>query len=81
MYLRLGTIPDDETRTPCLARQEKGYLIHIDELYRHSSSGILQWCIHPEEGKVLLDVHEGVCGHHTSRSADHIVLYGMPVLH
>jgi hypothetical protein len=40
-YLRLGTIPDDETETQHLARWAKGYLIHNDELYHHSISGIL----------------------------------------
>jgi hypothetical protein len=32
-YLRLGTIPDDETKTRRLTRRAKGYLIHDDELY------------------------------------------------
>jgi hypothetical protein len=44
-YLRLGTIPDNETKTRHLARRVKGYLIHDDELYRCSASGILQRCI------------------------------------
>jgi hypothetical protein len=34
-------------------------------LYSHSTLGVLQWCIPTEEDKaLLLDVHEGVCGHH-----------------
>jgi hypothetical protein len=40
-YLRLGTIPYDETKTQRLVRRAKGYLIHNDELYRHSTSGVL----------------------------------------
>jgi hypothetical protein len=66
-YLRHGTIPDDETVTRHLAHWAKGYLIHNDKLYRHSSSGILQWCIPIEEGKaLLLAIHKGVYRHHAS---------------
>jgi hypothetical protein len=66
-YLQLETIPDDKIETRRLARREKGYLIHNDELYHHSTSGVLQRCIPIEEGKaLLLDIHEGVCGHHAS---------------
>jgi hypothetical protein len=44
-----------------------GYLIHNDELYRHNTSGILQQCILIEEGKaLLLNIHEGLCGHHAA---------------
>jgi hypothetical protein len=66
-YLQMGMIPDDETETRCLARRTKGYLIHNNELYRSSTSGILQRCIPPEEGKeLLLDIHGGIYGHHSS---------------
>jgi hypothetical protein len=66
-YLRLGTILDDETKNQCLAHKAKGYLCHNDELYRCNTLGVLQWCIPPKEGKVLLlDIHEGICGHHAS---------------
>jgi hypothetical protein len=62
-YLWLGAIPDNEIKT-------RGYLIHDDEMYCHSTSGILQRCIPIKEGKnLLLDTHEGICGHHAlSRS-------------
>jgi hypothetical protein len=63
----MGMIPDDETETRCLTRRTKGYLIHNNELYQSSTSGILQRCIPPEEGKELLpDIHGGICWHHTS---------------
>jgi hypothetical protein len=36
-------------------------------LYHRSASGILQQCIPIDEGKaLLLDIHEGIYGHHTS---------------
>jgi hypothetical protein len=66
-YLRLGAIPDGGPEAQRLARRAKGYLIHDDELYYHSTSGILQQCIPIGEGKaLLLNIHEGICGHHTS---------------
>jgi hypothetical protein len=66
-YLRLGTIPDEETKTRHLMRRATGYLIHNNELYRRNTSDILQRYIPLEEGKVLLlDIHEGICGHHAS---------------
>jgi hypothetical protein len=61
-YLHLGTIPDDETKTQRLVRRAKGYLIYNDELYQYTTMSIP-----PKQGKaLLLDVHEGICGHHTS---------------
>jgi hypothetical protein len=60
-------MPGDETETQCLACQAKGYLIHDNEMYHHSTSGILQWCIPIEEGKaLLLNIHKGIYGHHAS---------------
>jgi hypothetical protein len=41
-YLRLGTIPVDETKTWHLAHRGKWYLIHNDGLYHHSTTGALQ---------------------------------------
>jgi hypothetical protein len=66
-YLWLGTIPNNEIKTQRLPHRSKGYLIHNDELYRRNTSGILQWCILPGEGRALhLDIHKGICGHHAS---------------
>ena len=60
-------MPDSETEARRLARRVKGYCVHNNELYRHSTSGILQRCIPISEGKALLmDIHEGICGHHAS---------------
>jgi hypothetical protein len=64
-YLRFRTIPDNKTKIWCLACQAKGYLTHNSELYRRSTSGILEPCVPIEEGRtLLLAIHEGVCGHH-----------------
>jgi hypothetical protein len=40
------------------------------ELYNKSISGVLQRCVTPQEGQVILhDSHAGVCGHHASSRA------------
>jgi hypothetical protein len=69
-YLQLEATPNDKIETRCLAHRAKGYLIHDGELYHRSTSGIIQWCIPVEGGKVLLlDIQEGICGlHDSSRS-------------
>jgi hypothetical protein len=67
MYLRLGAIPDNKVKTWRLARRAKRYLIHDDELYHHSTLGILHQCVPIEEGKaLLLYIHKAICGHHAS---------------
>jgi hypothetical protein len=66
-YLQLRAIPDGEPEARRLVYQAKGYIIHDDKLYRSSTSRILQRSIPIEEGKaLLLDIHEGICGHHAS---------------
>jgi len=40
------------------------------ELYKRNISGVLQRCIAPEDGRsILLEIHEGICGHHASSRA------------
>src|SRR4051794_34579226 len=40
------------------------------ELYKRSIIGVLQRCVTPEEGRlILMDIHEGICGHHASSRA------------
>jgi hypothetical protein len=37
------------------------------ELYKRSTTGVLERCIAPEDGIALLkDIHEGTCGYHAS---------------
>jgi hypothetical protein len=62
-YLQLGTISDDKIKTRRLACRAKGYMIHNNELYRRSTSGILHRCIpHKVDKALLLDIHEGSVG-------------------
>jgi hypothetical protein len=65
-YLRLRTIPDDETKTRCLAHWVKGYVIHNGELCHRNTLSILQRCVPTDGGKALLNIHEGIYGHHAS---------------
>jgi hypothetical protein len=48
-------------------RHSKAFTIINGELYKRSTTGVLQRCIAPEDGISLLrDIHEGTCGHHAS---------------
>ncbi|KAM0887075.1 hypothetical protein ACQ4PT_029301 [Festuca glaucescens] len=60
-------LPKDPTEARQIIRRSKAYTIINGELYKWSIYGILQRCIAPEEGKsILLDIHEGICGHHAN---------------
>jgi hypothetical protein len=63
-YHQLGMIPNDKTKTRQHTHRTKGCLIHDNEVYQRSTSGILQRCIPRKGGKALhLNIHEGICGH------------------
>jgi hypothetical protein len=48
-------------------RCSKAFTIINGELYKHSTMGVLERCIAPEDGIALLkDIHEGTCGYHAS---------------
>jgi hypothetical protein len=48
-------------------RSSKAFTIIQGELYKRSTTGVLQRCIAPEDGITLLrDMNEGTCGHHAS---------------
>jgi hypothetical protein len=50
--------------------RSKAFIVVKGELYKQSISGVLQMCITPEEGRIILkDIHEGICGHHASSRA------------
>jgi hypothetical protein len=40
------------------------------KLYKKSITGVLQWCVTPQEGQEILNnIHAGICGHHASSRA------------
>jgi hypothetical protein len=49
-YLIRKELPEDQIEARRLVRQSKAYKIHEGELYKKSTSGILQRCISEEEG-------------------------------
>ena len=69
-YMLNKEIPEDPVEARRVIRRSKAFVVVKGELYKRSISGILQRCITPEEGQIILkDIHGGVCGHHASSRA------------
>jgi hypothetical protein len=69
-YIMKKEIPDDPVEARRVIRRSKAFTVVKGELYKRSISGVLQRCVTPEEGRMILkDVHEGICGHHASSRA------------
>ena len=69
-YLLRQELPEDPVEARRITRRSKAFVTVKGELYKKSASGILLRCVEPEEGrKILLDIHEGICGHHASSRA------------
>ena len=65
-----GSLPNDETEDRRVQRRSKAYTIINKELYKRSATEVLQRCVEPAEGKeMLLEIHQGECGHHCSTRA------------
>ena len=54
-YLTRQELPEDQNEARCIARRSKAYKVHEGELYKKSTTGVLQRCISEEEGRNLLD--------------------------
>jgi hypothetical protein len=66
-YLMPGELPEDPIHRRHVMRRSKAFMIINGELYKHSTTGVLQRCIAQEDGIALLrEIHEGTCGHHAS---------------
>jgi hypothetical protein len=66
-YLARGELPEDLIHRRQIIRCSKAFTIINRELYKRSTTGVLQRCIAPEDAIALLrDIHEGTCGHHAS---------------
>jgi hypothetical protein len=66
-YLIRGELPEDTIYRRQIIRRSKAFTIINGELYKRSTTGVLQRCIAPEDGIALLrDIHEGTYGHHAS---------------
>jgi ribonuclease HI len=68
-YLLIGELPEDDTEARRMARWAKNFVLigNDQELYKRASSGVLQRCIHAQQGRNLLEeTHAGECGHHAA---------------
>jgi hypothetical protein len=69
-FLVNGSLPADENESRRIQRRSKAYTIINGEMYKRSVTGVLQRCVEPKEGKeMLLEIHQGECGHHASSRA------------
>jgi hypothetical protein len=69
-YLLNKDLPDNQVEAQGIARRSKAFRVVKGELYKRSITGILQLCVTPMEGQAIIkDIHEGICGHHTSYRA------------
>jgi hypothetical protein len=66
-WMDRGELPSDRSEARRIARMAKLFTLIDCELYKRSTSGVLQWCIPIPQGRELLqDIHSGVCGHHAA---------------
>ena len=69
-YLTRQELPKDQNEARCIVRRSKAYKVHEGELYKKSTTGVLQRCISEEEGrKLLAEIHAGLGGHHAAARA------------
>jgi hypothetical protein len=69
-YISRKELPDEPVEARRVIRRSKAFTMIKGELYKRSISGVLQRCVTPEQGRLILkDVHEGVCRHHASSRA------------
>jgi hypothetical protein len=68
-YMINKTLPEDVVEAQRIVRGSKSFVVVQGKLYKKSITGVLQRCVTPQEGQVILkDIHEGVYGHHATSS-------------
>jgi hypothetical protein len=69
-YMINKKLPEDAVEAKKIVRRSKAFDVLQGKLYKKSITGVLQRCVTPQEGQVILkDIHAGVCGHHASSRA------------
>jgi hypothetical protein len=64
-FLVNGQVPADEAEAQRIQRRSKAYTILNNEMYKRSTTGVLQRCVDSVEGQEMLqEIHQGECGHH-----------------
>jgi ribonuclease HI len=69
-YMINKKLPEDAVEGKRITRRSKAFVVLQGKLYKKSITGILQRCVTPQEGQVILKyIHARVCGHHASSRA------------
>jgi hypothetical protein len=69
-YMINKTLPEDVVEARRVVRWSKAFVVLRGKLYKKSVTGVLQRCVTPQEGQIILkDIHAGVYGHHASSIA------------
>src|SRR3954469_13051732 len=69
-FLKDAILSNNEVQARQTVRRAKAYTIINNELYKRSVTSMLQKCVDSTEGQeILLDIHQGECGHHASSIA------------
>jgi hypothetical protein len=69
-FLVNGQVPVDEIEARRVMGRSKGYTIINKEIYKRSTTSVLQRCVESAEGQEMLqEIHQGECGHHASSRA------------
>jgi ribonuclease HI len=69
-YMINKKLPEDAVEAKRITRRLKAFVVLQGKLYKKSITGVLQRCVTPQEGQVILnDIHARVCGHHASSRA------------
>jgi ribonuclease HI len=65
-----GQLLPDEAEARCIMRRSKAYTIINKDIYKRSTTRVLQRCVESSEGQEMLqEIHQGECGHHASSRA------------
>jgi hypothetical protein len=69
-YMMSKTLLEDAVEAKRITRRSKAFVVLQGKLYKKSITGVLQRCVTPQEGQVILkDIHAGVCGYHANSRA------------
>ena len=66
-YLLRKELPEDEVEACPMVHRSKAFTVMDGQLYRESVTSMVQQCISPKEGQLILEeIHSGTCGRHAS---------------
>ncbi|KAF2615442.1 hypothetical protein F2Q70_00012266 [Brassica cretica] len=66
-YLENDILPEDRNKSRKIKKKAARYSISWEKLYRRSFSGPYLRCVTPREAaRILIELHEGDCGSHSS---------------